>query len=493
MSFLKSKKKKILSGIGVDTIGSFIAQLIGIITIPFYLTFITPDIYGAWLALNGFIMMAVIFDLPMEQYIVTNGVGIFFLKQSFNDELSKILGIKVLTSLFFIIFSFAAWWLVPYVLNSSNHSLISQVQPLVFFLVLSVILNSFISIFYGILTSQSEFAIVNLMTTISLIFQSILPLVLMHFGFKIKAFFYSTLLISAISLIFSFTIVFSKYKHLSFRPKFEKINLKEEMLSYTLSFQAIRWLTLFRTQFVLVILNKLLGGNAAAIYNMTSRLPLTLSGYSAKISLPFLPIFSELFLLDEEKSLISTFKRVTKLLTRIGIGLLIIGIAFNSSFVALWVGKSLVSEKKAEIIILFSMFFNILISCFGIVVFASKQFGKWVVFAVFEIACVLASSIALKGHGLTGVLLAFFIGFTLTNLYLYRYVLKLLHIKSSDFLKEILVPGLIPNLPLLISVLLARYFFHVDTWKDLIVNGVFVLFFGIISYEIFTFFRARKT
>lgn len=491
MSFLKNKKIRIFSGIGIDAFGSLIAQITGIAVIPFYLNYISANEYGTWLAISSTISLILIFDLPLEQYVTTKGVGETFYSKHFNEELSVILGIKIITSILFFIFSLFVYFYLPLFLNKSDHYLVHKIQDLVFLSILALSFNGFISIFYGLLNSQNEFHIVNSMTATVLTLQSVIPLILMTFGFQIQSFFYSAFLISFLNLIILFLIIYVKYKHFSLIPHFNKISLKDDIIKYTLSFQAIRWLTLFRTQFITILLNKFLGGAVVTVYNMTNRLPLTLSGYSSKISLPFLPILSELDQLGSQNEFCNIFLNICRILARIGLSVLIIGLFFNSNFVSLWVGPQLRANNIAEFFILLTMFFNIVLSCFGIVIFSTKNYGKWVYFSAAEMLLASLLSYFLKDVGLTGVLFAFFVGFSITNLYIFLHVLNMLEISFNHFFKRVILYSFKCNITILVSTYFAMILFDTYSWLGLFKCGLFVLFFGVILYELFTYVNKR--
>jgi O-antigen/teichoic acid export membrane protein len=474
-----SNRKKILSGIGIDLVGSILATIVGFSVVPFYFNYISNEEFGLWLAISGFSALITMVDLGTDQYLTTiTASDEKFFASDYGDYLTSILFIKTIVSFLFgfigvIMYLFLTNFLViePNYLEEAKLSFLIGIVILV--------LSGYFSTISTILYARKHYIFINSIIAISSMFSSFGTIGLLYFRFGIVSFPLALLIMSIIQNIILFVYLVKTYPHIKLKIKNFQFVDKKDIIGYTTTFQILRWVHTLRTQYITIAINNLIGPLYVAQYTLTNKIPQLVPGYALKIVNPFFPIIADLFYKGEVKEIQEVFIKISKVLFRIGLFFAIVIFFLNESFVTLWVGKDKFAGSMVILFLTIYMFVYVSFGAFGIVIYASRKFEKWAKWSIVEIVLTVVFSYLFSfSYGLLGIVFGFLLGSMVTQFYLFGIVLRQLNLTKLFFLNLTLKYSISSNiLPLLFGFFLLN-FLHVNSWITFVIVGFGFVFFG---------------
>lgn len=481
-------------GVFADYLGTIINILLGFLAIPIYIQTIGSSEYGLWLAILSTCQLIALIDVPVDQFLTTvSSKDNLFNSRSYYAYLGTILIIKLLSAFLFVFASLSLSVFVSKIIPVSSIDLLTIRNS--FLLVSgSIAINSLASFSSVILYSRNKHLIVNSMTNLFQISQVITTILCLRYGFSFYSFSLSMLLISLIQALLFFSILLFVFPHLiSSYYSFSRSYLREA-INYSLRFQNIRFLYVFRVQLLSVIINRSTSPLILAKYNITNRLPQFAPLFASKLALSLFPSVANLF--DSQNySLVSDILiSATKLLTRFSIFFAVLILAFNQQFITLWVGSSNFTGYYSQLIIILNLLVMVSMSQFAIIIFASSNFNKWNKFATFEIFFSLAS-VFLFGHalGLNGILTTFFLLSLPTQYSLFCIVTSQLKIKKISFCAVIIKYCISKNIyvisAFIVSILIAK---PQISWNS-ILGWLCVFIFCAFAEDVVRFIRCKSS
>lgn len=464
------KKKAILRGIFVDYFGVVLTVLAGFIAIPFYFTFISKEEYGIWLAINSVVLMVALVDLATDQFLTTvTANDERFYSKEYADYLTSILLVKAASAVVVVAVSSIIFIFLASILGIKA-SLQHEAQATFSLAALALVCGIFANAIPAILYARHHYSLVNAVTNLFLITSIVGAIFFLWMGFGIIAFPMAQLISAILQGLILAVLLKQRFPHVRPRIKNFKFVGKSELLGYATNFQALRWLYTFRTQYISIAINNLVGATFLAQYMLTSRLAQLGPTFAAKFSQAFFPSMANLIEMGDTQKVARIFIKISKVLTRVAIfsGLLLFSL--NESFVAIWVGEDKYAGDAALILIVMYMMIYIAMSQFAIVIFASKKFERWVYWGLFEIITAIVFSYFFSiWFGLPGVLMGFVFASLPTQIYLSRIVLRQLNLGTSKFIQEIASYSIRPNIiPFVAACAMIALQIEVSTWLGLI-------------------------
>jgi O-antigen/teichoic acid export membrane protein len=455
-----------------------------VLVVPLFFNYISKEQYGNWLAVNGLVALITAVDMGTDQYLATIVADD---KKFYSPEIGHIvfstLIIKlVIASLIagvgFILYVFISRLLViePSILASAKNAYLISLLVLV--------CNLFAGTISTLLYGRHHFSLVNGLASASAVMASLGTIIFLALGFNISAFPLALLCSVFIQYSIQFTFLVKRYPHVQIKLKDFRFQNKKEMINYSVSFQILRWVHTLRSQYVVIAINNLISPSAAALYNLTNRLPQMVPLFASKITSPFFPSFAEFFANERIDLVASRFLKVSKLLFRFSLFFAILTFVVTKSFVTLWVGSSSFAGMSVLFLLSLSAFIFAAMGAFGIVIFASKKFEKWTFFSVIEIICAISLSYGLSFYfGLIGLIAGFVLASMITPIYLSKIVFKQLKLSFFDFSKSVLVYALVTNVSSLLFAFLIVTFFEISDWSELISVCLIFVLVHVILYE----------
>lgn len=483
-NLIYTRKEKIFYGIGVDTVGSLLATIIGFAVMPLYFNYISVEQFGTWLVVSGLVAFITTADISSDQYLITvvadNSI---FEDTKICDLITATILVKLLTAVIFII--------VGAILYAALDSLVTldaayeaEAKSAFMFAIVVLIVTMMLSTIPSILTGRNHLSLVNGLNAFSAIFTSIATLLLLKIGKGIIAF-PLAMLISNLAqngvLIFK---LLKLYPHLHIKFRGFKFPNKKEIFGYSISLQLLRWTHTLRTQYIIIAINNLIGPGAVTLYNMTLRLPAAIAGYGSKVPAALFPSLAEYFAEKRIDLAREAFLKVTKLLVRFSIHMGITLYFVGDNFVNLWVGPDKFAGEQVLLLLIINMIVIVGMGAFGIVVFASKEFKNWNLWSIIELLASIGLSYYLSfNYGLAGVVAGFVLGSYFTILYLFKLVLGQLDLSLLSFFKRIGHYSLVPNAVVLLVGFLIFEFYSLRSWFDFFVYCSLMIIVQLASWE----------
>lgn len=490
---ISKRKRRVIYGVSVDAIGTIFAMLVGILVVPYFFLYISKEQYGAWLAVNALVALISLVDMGTDQYLTT----IVADDEKFHSEnighviLSSLI-LKSLIAIIICVAGFILYALIPLVLVI-DPPLLNVVRQTFLICLGSLIFTMFASTVSVILFGRHHFSIINFLVSLSAILGSSGTIVFLSLGLNIKAFPLALLSSSLIQFIVLFLFLIKTYPHIKLRIKGFVFHNKKEMVAYSTSFQLLRWAHTIRSQYIVIAINNLISPNAAALYNLTNRLPQMIPLFASKVASPLFPSFSEFFAKGNIKLASSTFLKISKLLFRLSFFSAIVIFVVGKAFVSLWVGSSNFAGMNILFLLTLSAFIFSAMGVFGIVIFASKKFEKWVFWSVLEILiAVFLSYILSINFGFFGVVFGMVVASMITPLYLLAIALRQLNLTFSNFLKSVVLYALFANISTVLFAVVVINFIEMSDWGQLISICVSFAIIHMLSYEGLLMFRSKE-
>jgi O-antigen/teichoic acid export membrane protein len=478
------RKKKIISGIGIDTIGTTISIVVGLLVIPLFFDYITRDDYGLWLAIYGIVALISAVDMGTDQYLTTiiSDDNKFFSKEISNYIISTLI-VKIVVMSVFAVVCIILYILLP-ILLVIDASTLEVARGTYLIAILALCFNLFLATVSTILYGRHHYTLINGLGSLSGILSSFGTIFFLHLEFNIKSFPLALVSVSVIQFAIMFIFLVKYYPHIRLNMTNFRFKNKKEMVNYSVSFQILRWVHTLRTQYIVIAINNLVGPSAAAIYNLTNRLPLMVTVFASKIALPFFPSFSEHFANNNIELAAFAFIRVNKFLFRFSLFSVIVCFVITRSFVSLWVGL----DSFAGIGVLWLLCIYVLIlaamSAFGIVIYSSKKFEKWTWVSVIEIFCAVTLSYIFSfKFGLFGVVAGFVLASLIGQCYLFYIVLRQLKIPFPNFARNVIRYSIFTNISTLLVALIAMSFIEISEWSQLISVCLTFVLVNLLTHE----------
>jgi len=461
--------------------------------VPFFFDYITKVEFGVWLAVSGVVALITMADLGVDQYLttVTSNDDKFY-SSSYADYISSALLIKIVVALIITVIATAAYFLLTQMLDIE---VMHQESAKLTFVVsvLTLVLGIFFSTISTILYARHHYTLVNAFTSLFAVIASLSTLLLLSAGYGMASFPLALLFSLVIRHVILFLYLVKKYPSIKLRIKsFNFIN-RREFIGYATSFQVLKWVHTLRTQYIAIAINNLAGPIYLTQYNLTNRLPQTIPQYAAKIVNPFFPSISDLFHKKDFEEITIFFFKMTKILFRVAIlsGALIF--ITGETFIDLWVGGDKFAGSWVMFWIVVYMVLHIALGFFGVIIFSSKRFEKWVHWSIFEVAlAILLSYILNIWFGFSGIVSGVVIASLPNQYYLFHIVLRQLAIKKSDFIKGVATYALVPNI---IPIVLTSIFYinyTIDGWLDLATVGLLTIVSSLASWEVVQYYLKRS-
>lgn len=481
---MTNTKGKIISGIGIDAGGTLIAMAVGLLVVPFFFSFISKEQYGLWLAVSGLVALISVLDMGTDQYLTTIiADDNKFHSPEIGQHILSTLVVKLAITCVFIGIGLVLYLFLTSLLVIEPATL-GAAKDAYLYAIVALLITLYAGTISTILYGRHHFSLVSGMASLSSILGSVGVIVFLYFDFNISAFPLALIVAALFQYLVLLVFLLINYPHIRFRLTDFKFQNKKEMISYSVSFQMLRWFHTLRTQYIVIAVNNLVGPNAAALYNLTNRVPQLISLFASKIALPFFPLLSEHFANNRIDLAADIFIKVNKLLFRFSLFAAIVCYVVAKAFVAAWVGPDSFAGMAVLFVLTLYAFVIAAMGAFGIVIYSSKKFEKWSLVSITEIICSVVLSYVLSfDHGLLGVVVGFALASMINQIYLFTIVLKQLNIARKDFAKNILAYAFVKNIGTLFVAVCMLATIKISGWLDIFLTCIAFAIFHFISNE----------
>jgi O-antigen/teichoic acid export membrane protein len=481
---MRNRKKKIISGIGIDAVGTIISIIVGLVAVPFFFHYITKEQYGLWLAISGLVALISVLDMGVDQYLTTIiSDDKKFFSQNVGHHLLSSLIVKCVVVTVFTLAGIILYIFISNLLLIEPSSL-ETAKSTYLIALLALVFTLFSGTVSTILFGRHHLSLVNGLASLSGVLASFGTILFLSLGFNIRAFPLALLSAGLIQFSVLFGFMVKKYPHIRLTLTNFQFQSRKEMISYSMSFQMLRWAYILRTQYVVIAINNFVGPGSAALYNLTGRLPQMVALFASKIASPFFPTFSEYFINKKIDLAAISFIKINKILFRFSLFSITVCFILTKAFVSLWVGLNGFAGNGVLFLICLYTLIIAAMGSFGIVIYASKNFENWTSVSVIEIVCAVILSYVLSfDYGLFGVIAGLVLASLISQFYLFKIVLKQLHLSFVGFAKEVFTYAIVTNISSLFVGLMITLFIEISGWVDIVVICIIFSLFHVLAYE----------
>lgn len=479
---------------------SLVSMLTALACVPLYLNYLTIGEYGAWLAISSLIAIVAFLDIGLDQSLINSAVDdAVFLDSTFVRHLETNLTIKFLIACIMLaIAALVALQIDSVVQLSSESRRMAGTALLVG--VVNLIFGMYLSSFQSILFARKKFALNSLGVNMLAIGNSILPVVLLHYGFRILSFPVAVLL----STFISATIVISRASRKDMGlPTINPLKLISisslryghirPLARYTASFQLLKITSQLRNHALVLMMNSFFGPAINAQYALTSRLPAIASQFAAKVFQPFYPYIGESEYSGQRARTRDMMIGLTMMSTRIALYILLVLLFLNKQFVTLWVGEDKYIGDAANTFLIASSALAIALFNLGNFIYVTANFKSLGIVSVLETFFAIALGFLLKQYlDVAGVVISFAIASGFYFSYLTYHVFKTLDISLSEVARKTFGYAIPPNITTLCVLLYAYFFVLSFDWVSLSIVIIGSLFSQFITNEFWIFVKYRK-
>ncbi|HYJ47349.1 MAG TPA: oligosaccharide flippase family protein [Pyrinomonadaceae bacterium] len=232
---------------------------------------------------------------------------------------------------------------------------------------------------------------------------------------------------------------------------------------------------------------------AVTVYTLTSRLPMYAMPLVFALGDSCHPGAFELYEQGNFDRLREVYTRVMRLTVAAGMAIAVVAVAFNESFMRLWVGESNYGGLMLTVIFAFILCYRVMMQVSSVIVISSGKLKGVVAMSIMEAALNLVLSLWwVRYYGIIGVALGTAVAGVLTSgWYVVGFVSRELRMNVFEYLGRGVIPPLVCALPAAGTAYLLTHFYPATTWPRLfleagtvgLVYALCYLFIGLTTGE----------
>ena len=319
-----------------STVATILVQLA---LAPIVLKYVSREDYGIWLAASQAMTYVGLAELGTSMTVTRYIAGTINMEEKieFQEVVSSSLVIFSVVALIVLVAGSAMVYLVPIWLKV-NSVQISTIYLMLSILLLWMVLNSVLHVFFEILMGAQEVAFVNILGAISNISTVIFTIVFLKLNLGIVSLALGVLASFFLRTVIGWAKVRQVVPHLRLSMRFATRSRVRELCSFSLwTFLQKAGSTISSSADSLII-GRLLGPAAITVYSMTGRLSQTMQGLISRLSHAMLPGLAEMWSHGDHDGIVRWYEILLRSLLATGLlGILFLSV-FNESFVTIWVG-----------------------------------------------------------------------------------------------------------------------------------------------------------
>jgi len=480
---LGKQYKQIQSGIKSDLVIFILTILLGFITIPIYLVYLSMEEFGLFIAVQSTIALLALADIGMGTYVVKKLSNNDYYEKHFKSFLSTMQIFQYLIGLLLLAIGLAIYPIIANILNAN--AMYSREVNLLFLLSwLSIVVKTWAGLNQAVLRAKHHLAYINIITFTIFLSTVILNIVFLYLGYGLIGLGASLLITTLIANIVMLVKIKKEHQIIFIIPTtYKKIYLLDGW-NYVKKLQLLKISQVSKTSMFSILFTNYAGASILAQYNITNKMPLMFPALMSKLSINFFTRFSSLY----EQRKINVLRKEYEQLFIFGIKstifILLSLLLLNKSFISVWVGEGIFIGNYIFIIMLLNIAVLLLISFTGLIIQISGEFYKMPIMSILEIILLWISTyIFYKYLGTIGIVFALLFSSLPTMVYSLYVVKIILNLNYSKLLVKHLT-----SILLMIFSIVSVYFFVTLIISNIIIK---LILLSIIFIIIFIYIQLR--
>ncbi|MBA3805286.1 MAG: oligosaccharide flippase family protein, partial [Acidobacteria bacterium] len=334
------------------------------------------------------------------------------------------------------------------------------------------------------LIGYQHIAAANLINFAANLLTPIVAVVMLVFGAGLLALPVGTVLAGLLSAIAAIIILFRVVPNLrlSFRGASREEARELFRVSWQLFLANVGVVLIYQTDNLVIAAGA--GLTAVTVYTLTSRLPLYAMPLVFAIGDSCLPGIIELYQKGDRDHLRVIYLRVMRLTAAAGLGVAVVTVAYNKSFMRLWVGDQNYGGMTLTLLLALIMLHRVMRQVASLIVIGSGKLKGIVYMALLEAALNLALSLWwVRYYGINGVALGTVVAGALTSgWYVAYFVSRELRMSVFEYVWRGMGPPLVCAVPAAGLAVLLNNLYPATSWPRLFISAAAVASAYAVSY-----------
>jgi O-antigen/teichoic acid export membrane protein len=469
-----TRTRRAMMGVITNYASAAVMAVAGFVLVPIVLHFLGREDYGLWATIGQILGYLALLDLGMANAVVrrTARMREHGDIDGINRMVSTSLALYCLLGFIFLVAGLALSAFLPHWSAIPRER--THVATVIFVIMIVYGALSFpLRVASSTLNGYQRMAATNMTNFMANLLSPVLAVVLLMTGFGLIALPLGSVVAGLLAAVTSFIILRRVVPDLRVGWRYVARSEAREIFgwSWQLFLNNIAVAIIYQTDNLVVASG--VGLAAVTIYTLTSRLPMYAMPLIFTLGDSCHPGAFELYEQGRLDRLREVYLRVLRLTAAAGLTTAIVALAFNESFMRLWVGPGNFGGFQLTAIFVFIMFYRVMMQVASIVVISSGKMKGVVFMSLAEAVLNLILSVWwVRHYGIVGVALGTATAGILTSgWYVIRFTARELRMNLLDYLGRGIVPPLLCAIPTAALAFALIHFYPVASWARLFIEA----------------------
>ncbi len=469
-----TRTRRAIYGVVTNYASVFVMAVAGFVLVPIVLRYLSREDYGLWATLGQVLGYLALLDMGMANAVVrqTARVRASGDQDGANRMASTAIALYCVLGLIFLVAGLLVCALLPH--WSAIPSERTRVATIILVIMVVYSALSFpLRVASSVLKGYQYMAAANLTDFVANLLSPLMAVVLLATGFGLIALPLGSVIAGLLASVSAFIILRRVVPQLSIKWRFVSRREARTIFSWSWLFflNNIAVAVIYQTDNLVVASG--VGLAAVTIYTLTSRLPMYAMPLIFTLGDSCHPGAFELYEQGKLERLKEVYLRVMRLTAAAGLTVAVVAIAFNESFMRLWVGPQNYGGRMLTAVFVFIMFYRVMMQVASIIVISSGKLNGVVAMSVVEALLNLVLSIVLvRYYGILGVAFGTALAGVLTSgWYVIWFTSRELRMSVFEYLARGLVPPLLCAVPAAALAFALLRFYPVTSWLRLFLEA----------------------
>jgi O-antigen/teichoic acid export membrane protein len=489
-----TRTRRAILGVITNYASAAVMAVAGFVLVPIVLHYLGREDYGLWATIGQMLGYLALLDLGMANAVVrrTARMREHGDLEAINRMVSTALALYCVLGFVFLVVGLALSLFLPH--WSAIPPDRARIATVIFIIMVVYGALSFpLRVASSTLNGYQQMAATNLTNFVANLLSPVLAVVLLATGFGLIALPLGSVIAGLLAAIAAFVILRRSVPDLRVGWRFVSRMEAREIFgwSWQLFLNNIAVAIIYQTDNLVVASG--VGLAAVTIYTLTSRLPMYAMPLIFTLGDSCHPGAFELYEQGKLDRLREVYVRVMRLTAAAGLTVAIVALAFNESFMRLWVGPNNFGGMELTAIFVFIMFYRVMMQVASIIVISSGKLKGVVLMSLAEAVLNLVLSVWwVRNYGIVGVAMGTATAGALTSgWYVIRFTARELRMNVFDYVGRGIAAPLLCAVPAAALAFTLLHFYPVTSWPRLFIEAsavgsvyaLFYFFIGLYSDE----------
>ncbi|HEV7842470.1 MAG TPA: oligosaccharide flippase family protein [Pyrinomonadaceae bacterium] len=484
-----TRTRRAIMGVITNYASAAVMAVAGFVLVPIVLHYLGREDYGLWATIGQMLGYLALLDLGMANAVVrrTARMREHGDLEAINRMVSTALALYCLLGFVFLVVGLGLSLFLPH--WSAIPPDRARIATVIF--VIMVVYGSLsfpLRVASSTLNGYQQMAATNLTNFVANLLSPVLAVVLLATGFGLLALPLGSVIAGLLAAVAAFVILRRNVPDLRVGWRFVSRTEAREIFgwSWQLFLNNIAVAIIYQTDNLVVASG--VGLAAVTIYTLTSRLPMYAMPLIFTLGDSCHPGAFELYEQGKLDRLREVYVRVMRLTAAAGLTVAVVALAFNESFMRLWVGPGNFGGMELTAIFVFIMFYRVMMQVASIVVISSGRMKGVVMMSLAEAVLNLILSVWwVRHYGIVGVAMGTATAGILTSgWYVIRFTARELRMNLLDYVGRGIIPPLLCAIPSAALAFALVHFYPATSWVRLFIEAgavgtIYALFYLVIG------------